>query len=526
MSCSHLDNHVSVENVTNALAKILVLRKTGGIDADCRYAAICLHCSKLVNLKSNSNVDSGSVQLKLCTKSSHYLFMRLHSPYELYCGTCCDFQYSVHLDEIMAKLAPSFSNKQYVVNDVALSNCNISTIDNPSLELNGKFPDSVSSLSSLSGMDHNSLPPAELAHYSALRELTRSHALVTHGFYNMGSTCFLSSVVQSLLHNPLLQMHFIRRKSVYYKCPRCNTEWTTTSSSSSSSSSAPKSSGNGQGTVPCIACNMRRLYGMNDMYNQVKYVNIVGSTEVTKGKNGSGGAGGGASKGPRYATVPSDLLFGIWKHCNYMVGYAQQDAHEFMIALLDSWENQVEPLGPVQIVSDVAPGSPSGSRKRNVAGSPAPGTGEVKLEAGGASASVSEGAPAAPANILKACFDGTMCSTLTCGSCSHRSVKLEQFVDLSLSLQQRQSKRNTGEVLHIEENSTLMQCLREYHSVERLVDPVLCSHCDKKMVDEKQLSISSPPRTLVIQLKRFNALLQKKVGSIWRVACHGGMTAV
>ena len=118
---------------------------------------------------------------------------------------------------------------------------------------------------------------------------------------------------------------------------------------------------------------------------------------------------------------------------------------------------------------------------------------------------------AAPSNVLKACFAGELCSTLTCGSCGHTSSKDEHFVDLSLSLRQRQSTRNTADVLRIADNSTLLGCLRDHHSAESLADPVLCSSCGLREVSEKQLSVKVAPGTLFIQLKRFNALLQKKV---------------
>ena len=40
--------------------------------------------------------------------------------------------------------------------------------------------------------------------------------------------------------------------------------------------------------------------------------------------------------------VPSNLLFSVWNHANYMAGYEQQDAHEFLIALLDGLSVHLE----------------------------------------------------------------------------------------------------------------------------------------------------------------------------------------
>jgi len=33
--------------------------------------------------------------------------------------------------------------------------------------------------------------------------------------------------------------------------------------------------------------------------------------------------------------VPANLLYAVWMHANHMAGYEQQDAHEFLIAILD-----------------------------------------------------------------------------------------------------------------------------------------------------------------------------------------------
>ena len=40
--------------------------------------------------------------------------------------------------------------------------------------------------------------------------------------------------------------------------------------------------------------------------------------------------------------VPSNLLYAVWAHADYMAGYDQQDAHEFLIALLDGIGSHLE----------------------------------------------------------------------------------------------------------------------------------------------------------------------------------------
>ena len=33
--------------------------------------------------------------------------------------------------------------------------------------------------------------------------------------------------------------------------------------------------------------------------------------------------------------APSLVLYGVWQHAKHLAGYAQRDAHEFLISLLD-----------------------------------------------------------------------------------------------------------------------------------------------------------------------------------------------
>jgi uncharacterized UBP type Zn finger protein len=40
--------------------------------------------------------------------------------------------------------------------------------------------------------------------------------------------------------------------------------------------------------------------------------------------------------------VPSQLLYAVWKHADYVAGYEQKDAHEFLIAILDGLSTHFE----------------------------------------------------------------------------------------------------------------------------------------------------------------------------------------
>ena len=112
---------------------------------------------------------------------------------------------------------------------------------------------------------------------------------------------------------------------------------------------------------------------------------------------------------------------------------------------------------------------------------------------------------------------GTLRSILTCSNCSKASCKTEQFADLSLSIQQRHQSRNTGDVVLTDSSNSLLKCLQEFSAAELLADPIQCEACSQISVSSKQLIIETPPLGLIIQLKRFNATLQKKVINI---KCH------
>ena len=62
----------------------------------------------------------------------------------------------------------------------------------------------------------------------------------------------------------------------------------------------------------------------------------------------------------------------------------------------------------------------------------------------------------------------------------------------------------------LQQNMSLLDCLKEFNTVETLLE-FSCEHCETKCALEKQLSIKTLPAVLTIQLKRFDAVKQKKI---------------
>lgn len=97
------------------------------------------------------------------------------------------------------------------------------------------------------------------------------------GFVNMGATCFMSSIIQTLIHNPLVRNHFLAGKHI--NCMNDPTD--------------------------CIPCCLDEIFTI--FYTQDE-------------TNGFG---------------PTSLLTAAWKVKRSLAGYSEQDAHEFWQFIMD-----------------------------------------------------------------------------------------------------------------------------------------------------------------------------------------------
>jgi ubiquitin carboxyl-terminal hydrolase 22/27/51 len=110
-----------------------------------------------------------------------------------------------------------------------------------------------------------------------------AHCVSMRGLVNMGSTCFMSSALQVLLHCDPLIGYFLSSGHALKKCS--------------------KRSKAGAGSV-CLACEFDTLFNQNY-----------------------------AGQSSPYA--PHQLLHAIWRSSKHLAGYEQQDAHEFLISTLN-----------------------------------------------------------------------------------------------------------------------------------------------------------------------------------------------
>ena len=157
------------------------------------------------------------------------------------------------------------------------------------------------------------------------------------GMYNLGNTCFMSSVLQCLVNCPPIQRYFLRDiKHNHQSCHLLRSAHGEAPVSPSKSNHH----GNSQGGI-CIACEMDRLmleyYGSTIGHsNIIEAINeapsppsslltpLADSTSTCNNKCGT-------------PLVPSRLLAATWKSggMKHLAGYQQRDSHEFLSAFLD-----------------------------------------------------------------------------------------------------------------------------------------------------------------------------------------------
>ncbi|GAA6039238.1 hypothetical protein JCM8097_003221 [Rhodosporidiobolus ruineniae] len=223
-----------------------------------------------------------------------------------------------------------------------------------------------------------------------------SLAVPARGIRNLGQSCYMSVILQTFFFNPYLRAHYLSDRHNRLACDKT------------------------RAGEACLSCEVDRLF--SEQY----------APETTP-------------------HAPTRFLHSFWQCSIEAAGYAQQDAHEFLISTLNLLHSS----------------SPSHTDNP---------------------------ALVCPC-IVHQTFSGQLRSAIACGRCGHQSETFEPFLDLSLDIRDREK----GGV-----KETLRGCLESFTSPEKLPSKYDCAACGPGVpAASKRLSLKSLPNVVCIQLKRF-----------------------
>ncbi|KAG6410443.1 hypothetical protein SASPL_128503 [Salvia splendens] len=285
------------------------------------------------------------------------------------------------------------------------------------------------------------------------------------GLSNLGNTCFMNSVLQALLHTPPLRNYFLSDKHNRYYCERENRTIVTRKSD--------VAKGNNKNLQLCLACDLDAIFSA-------------------------------AFSGYRMPYSPAKFLHSWWQHASNLASYEQQDAHEFLISMLDTIHEKMQKdvrkphsqgfpvaLGiDMQVLSDLEPFQTASLPSASLLGD---------------------------CCIAHRVFSGILRSDVMCTSCGFTSTTYDPCVDISLDLEPnhagstKMASVKSNYSLHNEANSlnsgvsTLVGCLDHFTRPERLGSDqkFFCQKCQVRQESLKQMSIRKLPLVSCFHIKRF-----------------------
>lgn len=335
---------------------------------------------------------------------------------------------------------------------------------------NGNGNNKRNSFKSSTGPNNNSS--------SAIRKKEALKNLV--GLRNLGNTCFMSAVLQSL--GNINEFCHVLKQLPSFDDERLSSSSSGSSSSSTSSTSTNSKSKSGNPTtgIQSIAKSKesRNKNGVAPhpaegpiMTEELRKVLLALSQDGQSAKH--------------KVISPEALFHVIWKVVPRFRGYQQQDAHEFLRYMLDRLHTELLCLLPGDLNFLQQQNLSPYSRRR---------------------LSSTAKAKASTQSLVTSIFGGTLQSEVTCLSCKTSSKKHDPFLDLSIDipssfLQFRKSKDFDGE----RPQCTLYDCLQKFVDVEELAESerFYCNACKCKQKSTKKFWIRRLPNVLCLHIKRF-----------------------
>lgn len=281
------------------------------------------------------------------------------------------------------------------------------------------------------------------------------------GLRNLGNTCFMSAVLQSL-------------SNIQEFCRVLNQLPSLSSSSGGGGNNVKRETRNKNGIVLSGYSGTSVAPALGDgaiMTEELRKVLLA----LSKGEE------------TKKAISPEALFHVIWKVVPRFRGYQQQDAHEFLRYMLDRLHMELLALLPSDLATAMQNNLSPYSRRR--------------LSSQHSSHS-----------LVTSIFGGMLQSEVTCQVCKASSKKHDPFLDLSIDIpnhfvrEHRKSKDSADGVGgEKRKNCDLHDCLKKFTDVEELADSerFLCGRCNRKQPATKKFWIRRLPNVLCLHLKRF-----------------------